>query len=377
MTAPTQHPHRSAPELVIVLLACAAISAAFASFLTPGWDLVNYFEPVPRLWLDGDTRLYDAGVPSGFPYPPWFLIYILPLASVSLRVGQLAIFIVSIWSIYASMGMFTARGERTDLLPMIFMIGNLHFIHLLYLGQVDGLILIGIGWGWLAIHSRRPLLFAAALAIMTAKPVNIALVILLYLWPVLRSWSLREQVIGVWGPGVVLLAISALISGIDWPVRYLEHFGQEGKPGIMRLSLWELGLPGPLVAVIGAALVAAWLWAVWRTGVTRWTLSLALATNMLVSPYVMGYHYVLLTPAFIHIWKRSRTLAIGLWLLMFTALVRAGGDAFNRAAIDALYPLAMLVALWWGPELRRLRAGDAGDQHPDAAPRRSTPVLRS
>jgi hypothetical protein len=120
----------------------------------------------------------------------------------------------------------------------------------------------------------------------------------------------------------------------------------------MRLSLWELGLPGWLVALVCVILVAALAWAVWRQGVTRWTFSLALATNMLISPYVMGYHFVLLVPAFLHIWQRNKRLAVGLWLLMFTPLLRAGGEAFDRAVLDALYPAALLIALWWGPELR-------------------------
>lgn len=352
---------RTGAEVALVLLVCVVIAFAFTRVLTPGWDLVKYFAPVPRLWLDGDTRLYDAGVPSGFPYPPWFLLFILPLAWVSLRVGQLAIFVVSIWSVYASLGIFTQRDERFDLLPMIFLIGNLHFIHLLYLGQVDGLILIGLSWAWLALRSRNPVLFAAALVIMSTKPVNIALAVLLLLWHVLRRWSWREQLIAVWGPGVVLLVIGALISGVDWPARYLDHFGQEGKPGIMRLSLWEFGLPDALVALVSVLLVVALIWAVWKQGLTRWTFSLALATNMLISPYVMGYHFVLLTPAFLHIWQRDKRLALGLWLLMFTALVRAGGAAFDRAALDALYPVALLIALWWGPELRALRKKPNGD----------------
>ncbi len=353
---------RTGAETAIVLLICAVIAFAFARILVPGWDLVKYFKPVPRLWLDGDTRLYDSGVPTGFPYPPWFLLFILPLAWVSLRVGQLAIFVVSIWSVYASIGIFTQRRERPDLTPMIFMIGNLHFIHLLYLGQVDGLILIGLGWGWLAIRHRSPALFAAALVITSTKPVNVALAVLLLLGYVLRHWSWREQVIAVWGPGAALLVAGALISGVDWPVRYLDHLGQEGKPGIMRLSLWALGLPGLLVALVCVFLVAALAWAVWRQGITRWTFSLALATNMLVSPYVMGYHFVLLAPAFLHIWQRDKRLAVGLWLLTFTVLLRAGGGAFDRAALDALYPAALLVALWWGPELRACLDRDHGLQ---------------
>lgn len=345
---------RSGTEVVFVLGVCLVISVAFAQFLAPGWDLVTYFEPVPRLWLDGATRLYDEGVPPGFPYPPWFVLFILPLAWVPLRVGQLAIFVIALWSVYASIDIFSQRNERRDYLPMLFLIANLHFIHLLYLGQVDGLILLGLGWGWLAIQRRQPFLFGAALAIMATKPLNIGLALVLLLLIVLRDWSWREQIIGVWGPALILLAISALISGIGWPLRYVEHFGQEGKPGIMRLSLWEWGLPVPLAAVICAVLLALLAWAVWRRGVTRWTFALALATNMLVSPYVMGYHFVLLTPAYLYIWHRSRSVAVGLWLLMFTALVRAGGDAFDRAALDALYPLGLLVALWWGPELRAL-----------------------
>jgi hypothetical protein len=106
-------------------------------------------------------------------------LFILPLVWVPLRVGQLVIFSVSIWAVYASIGIFTQRRERLDLMPVIFMIGNLHFVHLLYLGQVDGLILIGLGWGWLAIRNHRPALFAAALVIMSTKPINIALAALL------------------------------------------------------------------------------------------------------------------------------------------------------------------------------------------------------
>ncbi len=317
----------------------------FASFLTPGYDLVNYFTKLPQDYLQGRTRFYDDGAPD-FPYFPWFLLLMFPLAWIPLQLAQLVLFSLSIGSVMIAVDVFAHSRAAQDFLLIFFLIANLHFIYLLYLGQVDGIMLIALTLGYLAARREKPGELAATLFLMGMKPINLVLAAALYVYHAFQHWRRQQFVIAVVLPAFSLLALSVLISGPDWVVRYIDRFGNGDKPGIMQVSLWDLGLPPGLVAIPAIGLLLLLAQAVKTQGLSHWTLSLALVINALLSPHTKSYHFVLLYPAFIYLWLCSRRAAVAVWLITFTPLLRTGGERFDLGIIDIMYPLGLLAGLF-------------------------------
>ena len=75
------------------------------------------------------------------------------------------------------------------------------------------------------------------------------------------------------------------------------------------------------------------------------TLALALAINFVFSPYVLGYHFIILLPALVYIARADTRLALAAYLCTWTPLARQWAG-FEIAWIDAGYPLVLMLATW-------------------------------
>ncbi|GIV80702.1 MAG: hypothetical protein KatS3mg051_0056 [Anaerolineae bacterium] len=113
-------------------------------------------------------------------------------------------------------------------------------------------------------------------------------------------------------------------------MRYVENYQVFSPPkAYLTLTVWRIARSihfpfWPLILLAATCVVLA-LWLAWRVGLHRWTLSIALATNLVFAQYATGNHYVNLIPAMLFVGTRSRRVAVLAYLTTFTPLLRAYG----------------------------------------------------
>jgi hypothetical protein len=100
-----------------------------------------------------------------------------------------------------------------------------------------------------------------------------------------------------------------------------------------------------LPAVLTLLAVAGFLGLAWRVGLSQWTLSVALATNLAFTPYANDNHFVVLIPAFIFVARHDWRLAVLAYLTTWTPLLRLIWG-YGASSIDIVYPFVLLVASW-------------------------------
>lgn len=155
-----------------------------------GPDYYFTFRPAAEKFLQGETRLYDQET-LGFFNAPWLLLYFIPVTQLSLRAGQALLTVSTLAMLLAAPGLL--REERAfPFYASVTALLNLHTFDLLIRGQVDGFSLLGVALGWWAIRQHRPWALSLAFWLMAIKPINIALVAVIYLIAV-RHWSPGEQ----------------------------------------------------------------------------------------------------------------------------------------------------------------------------------------
>jgi hypothetical protein len=333
------------PALWIGLGSAAALVVVTALFWPVGPDYYYTHRPVAERFLRGETRLFD-GNSVGFYNAPWSLLLIIPLTWLPLAWGQAALTVASLLGI--ALALHAAREEIP--VPMLFAllaVANLHTFDLLIRGNVDAFTAAGVGMGWMALRRRNPWLLSLGFWLMSIKSVNLILAGALFLFA-MRRWHRME-----WAKASSLLAVSFLASlfifGFDWPVRYASNYRAGPPYAFLLVTVWRaatvLHVPMMLVILTCGVAAAAWTYAVWRLGLAPLTLGLALATNLAVTPYALGSHYILLIPAFLYVARRSRLLALLAYAATWTPLLRLR-FGFGITWVDLGYPLLLLASLW-------------------------------
>ncbi len=333
--------------LVLFCTVVIALILVMASIWPTGVDYYFIFYPVTKKFLAGETRLYDVQT-LGFYNAPWVLLFFAPLTALSLRLGQ-AVFLVGTMGLLLGSAHLVREERAFPPLAVLLALLNLHTFDVLIRVQVDGFVPFGVALGWWAIRRRHPWLLSLAFWLLAIKPINVVVVAAIYLIAI-RHWSRREQ-IQVFAFPVISLLISFVVLGADWPLRYLDSYQLDPPDrAYLTLTLWRIArsvdFPFWPLIVLAAACVALTLWLAWRVGLHRWTLSIALATNLVFAQYATGNHYVNLIPAMLFIATRSRRVAALAYLTTFTPLLRAWFGV-RVAPIDLLYPITLLIASWY------------------------------
>jgi hypothetical protein len=333
--------------LVLFCAVLIALILVMSRVWPTGVDYYFTFYPVTKKFLAGETRLYDAQT-LGFYNAPWVLLFFVPLTALSLRLGQ-AVFLVSTMGMLLGTVHLAREEQAFPPLAVLFALLNLHTFDVLIRVQVDGFVPFGVALGWWAIRRRRPWLLSLAFWLLAIKPINIVLVAAVYLIAI-RHWSRREQVRVFVFPAISLL-VSLVALGADWPLRYLDSYRLDPPDrAYLTLTVWRIArsihFPFWPLILLAAVCVALALWLAWRAGLHHWTLSIALATNLVFAQYATGNHYVNLVPAMLFVATRSRRLATLAYLTTFTPLLRIWFGV-RVAPIDLLYPITLLVASWY------------------------------
>ncbi len=391
------HPVISAAvRAMLLLLLLAAACVLLSWFLPAGADFYNWYYLVPRRWLGGETRLYDAAS-TGFYLPPWGLWPLLLPALLELPVAN-AIFVVMTATTIGAVSYRHALGNGASHPWLTALLSCLAPYSLVcyFTGTSDGIALLGVAgvaaavvvgragaYGYRGIleggdrgtgeqrsegiagqrkwehgdrGAVRALLLGASAMLLLVRPQQGALLVPGVLVAV-RHWDARRLGLAA-VPAALVLAGSVFTSGIDWPLRWAWHVAAvppSANEAITTYSalerlgvpLWASGLAG-----LGVSLaVLAWIW---RGGLDRRRFDVLLALNAVLTPYMRSPSYVvLLALPWAGLAARRPWLAAAASLVMLPNLVipvwwqELGALWPNVPFVDVLFPPALLWALWW------------------------------
>jgi hypothetical protein len=178
----------------------------------------------------------------------------------------------------------------------------------------------------------------------------------------LRRWS-KINLLKLLSLPVGAFLVSLFVVGFDWPVRYFanlhswENVRAWPPDTPLTATIWRaagaLHVSNTAALAVCSGVVLVFIVGVWRWRTSLGVLGLALATNLFVTPYAFGHHYVLLVPAFLFVAARNRWLAVIAWMTTWTPLLRII-FGLNVGWIDVIYPTVLLVATWlmWAREPR-------------------------
>ena len=306
------------------------------TFFPLGNDYYYYYRPLAEQWLRGDHTMYD-GLNQRLFYPPWTLFIILPLGVPSLEAGSAVLTTASLMCLLLALYVLR-RLQPIPRYGLVLALVNLSVVDLIIHGQLDMFTLAGMVLGWWAVEKRNPLLLGAGFCLMSMKPVNIVLPVLVFLIAI-RKWSWRDIGLVFTAPLLMLAASSALV-GFDWPLKYVANYHDPVSK--FAISIWRgmavLNLPTWLPAIPGVVALLAFLRRAWREGLTEWTLGIAIATNLAFTPYAHGHYYVALIPAFLSVSRRDWRWAVLAWaadLGTTAALAVWAGSIVGERAVSA------------------------------------------
>lgn len=277
---------------------------------------------------------------DGFYNAPWLGWLLAPFGLLPPQTGYL------LWSLLSiALVLYAVRLLARPALPTLLLcVLSLPVIDMLLRGQVEALLLLGVALGYQAVQERRPYRLGFALLLLAIKPVNLALVFLLFLLAV-RRWSLADWRKIATIPALVI-ALTTLAVGPSWPLDYLQGYAATPPNKYLNSTIWRAadlaGLPSIVPLALAIAIGALTVLVLWRARFGLPTLALAIAAMLLITPYANNNHYVLLIPALLAVPTRWRLLA---WVLSFTPLLRTVGG-YEWAVLDLGYVLALTWPLF-------------------------------
>lgn len=321
------------------------------SFIPVSIDYDHYISAT-RSWLVNETRLYDDRSIS-FYYMPWSLVITAPLSILPDRWGQATLNFLSVVGITLSLRLIS---KNVPWWGTLFVYANLFTFNLLFSAQWDGLVLGAISLGWWSVEEKKPTGVGIALTIMSTKPTNVFLVILMIFLYLLIKWDKVSLIRTAIIPFIAGIS-SFVISGVDWPFRYLQFLSVNPPPNKYNLMVWHQANSFLAIGVILALIVVMVAWIATKNHQDHFlgngeAIIFALLINLLLSNYVLSYHYIYTIPALGWLSKKKWFFALSVFGLMVSYVL--GLANIIVAPPYFVYPLSIFVfclaVLWENPK---------------------------
>ncbi len=238
--------------------------------------------------IQGGQPNYLAGE-TGVRIPPWNLLLILPLGLLPMRAGWGALVFLT----YVVLVLSVPRTPRRVLFFLSVFLLATSFLALRHAadGNFEAMVIAG---ALLCVHGygrRNVYTLAAGILLVCAKPQESALLLLVLVFSVLRTWPHQEW-LRLGGLLALVVVPGLLWKGGDW---LTAVFGIYQRGSVMDISLWatleRVGIASVVVrAGIGMAFLVATLYLAWKSGPTfsRAKAAMLISASLLLAPYSAG-----------------------------------------------------------------------------------------
>ncbi|MFQ6015919.1 MAG: glycosyltransferase family 87 protein [Anaerolineae bacterium] len=285
-------------------------------------------------------QLADRGMDQlAFAYPLYTLFVLLPLVLLPYPLAQAAWMTLLLFALLASsfltLRAFNYDSRGSHLLTIGFWTVLFYpAARCLALGQYAVIVLFWAALAFAAISDGRDLLAGLSLALATAKPQMVFLVVpLLLLW---AWWHRRWRIVAAFAITLAMLLLLSTLWQPDWVSQFLSRLGQYQQyvslePPVYVLSEALVGKgASPIVPLLLAAVMIAYMLYTWRRSLSldwhpfRHTLFLTMVVTLYVAPRTSVSDQVLLI------------VPLTAW---FASLAQTGRKWLSLAAIGALIVL--------------------------------------
>ncbi|WP_315783928.1 glycosyltransferase family 87 protein [Bradyrhizobium sp. SZCCHNPS1003] len=315
----------------------------------------SIYDPVAlaRYQQSLDPTLGGGGFP--YPYPPTFLLVLIPLGMLALPVAYVCWISVT----FALYGLATLGRDWRSLTSLALLAAPTTLINAIT-GQ-NGFLSAALLIGGLRLLARHPIVAGTLLGLLAYKPQFVLLMPVVLLAS--RNWRAILSAIAT-------TVIVAVVSGaaldpwiwLEWVVKFPSYQAQlqanqasldHMMPTVIA-GLHALGAPPPigyLVQLLLSCSIVVMVWDAWRRGMTEQAIALVAVGSIIATPYAMIYDMPMVATGIAIHWKaRSDAgepippLEIGLVIALGACLLAMIVHSVPLAAAILLVLLALSIA---------------------------------
>ena len=278
-----------------------------------------------------------------FPYPPWYVVFTLPLALLSIDVAVRMWFLLNIAMLLVSAWLLTDGWEpRKRLYSFIAAFLFLPIFGALIVGQYVFPTILGTALIVYALKHQRVGLIALGMALVTFKP-HIGIFILL---AVVIHLLLRRDEFGrraFWWTALtgVFLFLVGFVADRAWPVTYFQslfNFKNVSECEIcvsLPLSIGRLiGLgfdqSAPVVGILLVGLIALFIGSRHQLG-DEASIAFFVCVPLLINPYLLNYDFSFALIPLFYLAGSAKSKMDWLWIALIFVLPWVGLILFERA----------------------------------------------
>jgi len=300
-----------------------------------------------------DPTLGGAGFP--YPYPPTFLLALLPLSMMALPVAY-GCWISLTFALYA----LATLGQHWRSISGLAFLGAPTTLINAIAGQ-NGFLSAALLIGGLRLLTSHPMTAGALLGLLAYKPQFVLLTPVALL--ATRNW--RAMLAAITTTLVVAVATSAVLDWsiwLEWVARFPSYQAllQANQGSLVHMmptvaaGMHAIGAPptlGYAVQLLLSAIVATLVWRAWRGGMTAQAIAMTAIGSIVATPYAMIYDMPMVAAGIAIHWK-ARTeagepiapLEIGVTIALSVCLFAMIGHSVPFAAAILLVLLFLSVA---------------------------------
>jgi hypothetical protein len=305
-------------------------------------DYMSFIRSSTINWLHRETSLYDPNAP-GFYFMPWSLLLFIPTVWFPPAIGQGMLNVLTLIGVLMAVRIF---GDGVSWWLKFLACIPFSLFVLLITGNLDGIVLLGFCMSLWGIKSRQPFLLATGLWLATMKPINI-LPLLVFVFATTWRWSWKDKF-----KALSLLFISIIVSfplfGLDWPLRYYSYLTTTPPLEFPIVTIWRIGnqfdIPIHFLLAMSAMILVVTAIEIKIYGFNFVTFSLATAAWIIITPYALIIHYVLLIPAFLITANHMKGVGVVAFLMTYLTLLRVP-YGYGIIYVDMIYPLLLWISI--------------------------------
>ncbi|WP_316158858.1 MULTISPECIES: glycosyltransferase family 87 protein [unclassified Bradyrhizobium] len=315
----------------------------------------SIYDPVAlaRYQQSLDPTLGGGGFP--YPYPPTFLLVLIPLGMLALPVAYVCWISVT----FALYGLATLGRDWRSLTSLALLAAPTTLINAIT-GQ-NGFLSAALLIGGLRLLARHPIVAGTLLGLLAYKPQFVLLMPVVLLAS--RNW--RAILSAIATTAIVAVVTSAALDPwiwLEWIVKFPSYQAQlqanqasldHMMPTVIA-GLHALGAPPPigyLVQLLLSCSIVVMVWDAWRRGMTEQAIALVAVGSIIATPYAMIYDMPMVAAGIAIHWKaRSDAgepippLEIGLVIALGACLLAMIVHSVPLAAAILLVLLALSIA---------------------------------